>query len=506
MQVFLGKLLPRRRLCCLVLVLMLVLIVLVYCFSFYHAIECTDVNKLVTLRRNEEHTQVIVNKQEFLLKHIPCTVNGSVKQNAKGVESFQFLHSYAKLHRPDFKVYDPFGPYGVPLSIQWQPKPYFYPIQVAQFALEHYSKNKTDLAPIRLLLHEATGALDASSVAVKSVNSSYPEGLWHFKNLAKESVGLQFSLNTLSNNVELFVIRFSVMFMTPNSFFTVKLRNTSSQKDFFLHYVQMDETLLVKGPNRLYYGIGSKRTDAVWRRITLELVSLTFHGQGIVTTPSLQSSSHMDHFFDGADWLLDNQDKNGGWPAKVRRVIANGALVLEPGWYSAMAQGHAMSVLCRAYNVSGDEKYLKAALKATDLFLVDASKQGLVNYLFGRIPWYEEYPTVPGTFVLNGFLYSLVGLYDMSHCDWTGRSRKLFERGLRSLKDVLPLYDIGYGSSYDLRHVSLKLVPPNIARWDYHSVHIYLLFWLHVIDSSNLFNVTAERWIRYTLGERAKHN
>lgn len=30
------------------------------------------------------------------------------------------------------------------------------------------------------------------------------------------------------------------------------------------------------------------------------------------------------------------------------------------------------------------------------------------------LPWYEEYPVVPSVFVLNGFIYSLVGLYDLS--------------------------------------------------------------------------------------------
>ncbi len=27
----------------------------------------------------------------------------------------------------------------------------------------------------------------------------------------------------------------------------------------------------------------------------------------------------------------------------------------------------------------------------------------------GSLPWYEEYPTSPSTFILNGFIYSLLG-------------------------------------------------------------------------------------------------
>lgn len=41
------------------------------------------------------------------------------------------------------------------------------------------------------------------------------------------------------------------------------------------------------------------------------------------------------------------------------------------------------------------------------------SAGGVRNELFGRA-WYEEYPTTPGSFVLNGFMYALIGLYDLS--------------------------------------------------------------------------------------------
>lgn len=36
---------------------------------------------------------------------------------------------------------------GVPISTQWGPQGYFYPIQIAQFALSHYSKNLTEKPP-----------------------------------------------------------------------------------------------------------------------------------------------------------------------------------------------------------------------------------------------------------------------------------------------------------------------------------------------------------------------
>lgn len=54
--------------------------------------------------------------------------------------------------------------------------------------------------------------------------------------------------------------------------------------------------------------------------------------------------------------------------------VISGVLELGPGWYSAMAQGQAMSLLVRAAHHSGDPKYLRAAAHATTLFTVNATQ------------------------------------------------------------------------------------------------------------------------------------
>ncbi|PIO56699.1 hypothetical protein TELCIR_21900, partial [Teladorsagia circumcincta] len=85
------------------------------------------------------------------------------------------------------------------------------------------------------------------------------------------------------------------------------------------------------------------------------------------------------------------------------------------------------------------------------------------------------------------------------------RASKLFSTGMASLRALLPLYDTGSGSVYDLRHVGLHTAP-NLARWDYHAVHVYLLKWLVQITGDNVLNETADRWIAYSWGRKAKHN
>lgn len=78
-----------------------------------------------------------------------------------------------------------------------------------------------------------------------------------------------------------------------------------------------------------------------------------------------------------------------------------------------MGQGQAISLLSRAfYHSGGNELYLNAAGAALKPFKV-FSKNGGVLSEFMNIPWYEEYPTIPSIFILNGFMYSLIGLYDL---------------------------------------------------------------------------------------------
>ncbi|CAJ0599205.1 unnamed protein product [Cylicocyclus nassatus] len=248
----------------------------------------------------------------------------------------------------------------------------------------------------------------------------------------------------------------------------------------------------------------------------LKLVSIGFRGSVVVRQRIEQSqNAHRKSFLTAADWLVSNQDENGGWPVPVERAIADRRLVLPAGWYSAMAQGHGLSLLTRAYTATHNNSYLAAASKALHLFELKAGERGVRNELFGHV-WFEEYPTSPGSFVLNGFMYSLIGLFDLSSVSIRGevadevrlgteRASILFSSGLDSLRALLPLYDTGSGSIYDLRHIGLHTAP-NLARWDYHAVHVYLLKWLVQITGDKTLDETADRFIAYSWGKKAKHN
>ena len=195
----------------------------------------------------------------------------------------------------------------------------------------------------------------------------------------------------------------------------------------------------------------------------------------------------------------------------MSRVVFKGVR-RDRSWYSAMGQGQAISLLSRVYDYTGNPKYLETALKATEVFDVPASGDGVLSKVFDRYPWYEEYPTSPVSLhVLNGFLYSLFGLYDLSKAAETAQKQnsaasRLFKQGIASLEALLPMFDNGHGTFYDLRHVVVPGHPPMRARWQYHRVHLEQLSAIVDITGSAVVNRTLHRWIQYATGVPTRHN
>ena len=104
-----------------------------------------------------------------------------------------------------------------------------------------------------------------------------------------------------------------------------------------------------------------------------------------------------------------------------------------------MAQGHGISMMVRAANSLSDSSFWLAAGRALEPFKKPPKENGVRNHVFGKFVWYEEYPFEDGLFVLNGFIYSLIGLYDLAASEnapelLKNEAKTLFDEGLTSLK------------------------------------------------------------------------
>jgi len=341
-----------------------------------------------------------------------------------------------------------------------------------------------------------------------------------------------------------FFLSLNVLFTTNGS--VSMLIETSRRRTIRIHYACTDTVMSSVGGETVY-GIGTDRTSWRWtlgRDITVDLqkglghkyggrkkrappviarriIGLELRGSGRIDNVTVASNGHLLQFYYAADWLVRHQDTSGGWKIMVSRSVAEGQLSLEPGWYSAMAQGQAMSLLVRAYARSGRSEYLDAAVRALALFDVRSADGGIVAKFMDHYIWYEEYPTIPPCFVLNGFMYALIGLYDVAATAPPGEGQstavRLYSSGIASLRGMLPLFDTGSGTVYDLRHLTLGgAAAPNRARWDYHATHVNQLLLLSLLlhngsiatdePTAAEFKVIANRWLGYMNGKLAPHN
>lgn len=182
----------------------------------------------------------------------------------------------------------------------------------------------------------------------------------------------------------------------------------------------------------------------------------------------------------------------------------------------------------------GDKAYIKAMSRGLLPFTIASEHGGVRAVFMNKYVWYEEYPTIPSSFVLNGFIFSLFGLYDFKALlddefklnttktlpDQVAKAFKaidvdlpetyqlackLLDDGLNSLKAMLPLYDGGSRTFYDLRHFVFK-IPPNVARWDYHTTHLSQLAMLISITDDPIFKRYYNAWYGYMKGKVAAHN
>jgi heparosan-N-sulfate-glucuronate 5-epimerase len=462
-------------------------------------------------------------------------VYGSLNSN-DGITHFDWNHSYGKVNLPR-TIYDSKGIFmyfenynvevrdrvkcisanaGVPITTQWNSEGYFYATQIAQFGLSHYSKNLTEPEPTRKVLED--GESNQAAWIIPKNSSITRNFSVNHTNVVNFTTTNQFESAIQLEMDHVLDLLLSVdMFLRPNSSLMVTVQNRESQQNYYLHYILADFSLTVQDSN-IYHGIGTnganrwkhlardlfidvqKGVVALYanrklkmRRSELKVVKIAFLGSGAFDNLTLSTSEHIQHFYDAAEWFVHHQNTStGGWAIPVKRKLAPGFEDLPRGWYSAMSQGHAISLLARAfYHSGGNRKYLKAAVNALKPFKVASAQGGVLTKFMGLLPWYEEYPTTPPSFVLNGFIYSLLGLYDLHQVAPKAKGGReaglLFDQGMESLKKMLTMFDTGSGSVYDLRHFSLG-VAPNIARWDYHVTHVNQLLLLATIDDDPIFS------------------
>ena len=163
-----------------------------------------------------------------------------------------------------------------------------------------------------------------------------------------------------------------------------------------------------------------------------------------------------------------------------------GLCKLTSPWISAMYQGVVISTLVRAYRINGDLELLDLCKHATIVFSQPIEDGGVKTSQGGRT-LYEEYPARPLPRVLDGFLFSLLGLYDLAVETGSSDIRQLFEDGIDGLKSTLPFWN--YRNKWSWYGSHGYLCPPH-----YHKLNMVLLSILGRLTSDDDLQQFACLW------------
>ena len=179
-----------------------------------------------------------------------------------------------------------------------------------------------------------------------------------------------------------------------------------------------------------------------------------------------------------ADWAIENQQEDGSWKTF--------AYVNPEHPYSSMAQGEGMSMLIRAHLVTQNDKYTEAAHKAKNFMLKPISDGGTTDYCESDVYLYE-YTYEP--LILNGWIFSLWGLYD--YCKYFNDEtvQSVLDATLRSLIKKLPEFDIKFWSRYD---AGKRICSPF-----YHDLHIAQLKVMYDLFGNDIYKAYADKWGKY---------
>ena len=168
-----------------------------------------------------------------------------------------------------------------------------------------------------------------------------------------------------------------------------------------------------------------------------------------------------------------------------------GDQVMYAPWYSAMAQGQALSLFIALHEIEADDELLDAShrvfrtlLPETDLeaepWCTCVSTEGLL--------WLEEYPSDPPAYTLNGMIFAIYGVYDYYQATGSEEAESVLRGSIETIRRTIPRFRI----EDDYSHYCLK--HPQINTRDYHMVHIEQLEFLGHITDAPEFQAMADHF------------
>jgi D-glucuronyl C5-epimerase C-terminus len=195
-----------------------------------------------------------------------------------------------------------------------------------------------------------------------------------------------------------------------------------------------------------------------------------------------------DIFLNQVNWLESHavMRTDGALVWTNRFDCIQGTTFLKAPWVSAYDQGLAISTLVRGYRLTQNRHLLDLLQRVSRIFELDVSEGG-VRVPFGSQCLFMELPGGPAPGILDGFMTSLFGLYDLFVETGQPCVERLFAEGIEGLKYALPQWN--YRNKWSWYGARAYLCPPA-----YHCLNRPLLSVLSPLASEPDLARLADCW------------
>ena len=165
-----------------------------------------------------------------------------------------------------------------------------------------------------------------------------------------------------------------------------------------------------------------------------------------------------------ADWMLNRIEPRAHFAVWTYPYAFSYGRV--PGWRSAHAQAVGLQLLVRATEIANNSNYMDPADRLLRAFTVNLVDGGLSTRTESGETWFEKMADENNRQpkVLNGLLFTILGLKDIAIRTGLQQPSRLADAGVRTAAQLLPRFDLGDWSAYDIHGKR--------ASTHYHDIHI----------------------------------
>lgn len=194
-----------------------------------------------------------------------------------------------------------------------------------------------------------------------------------------------------------------------------------------------------------------------------------------------------------ASWLVDRIISNGYFAVWVHPYEMS--FGMKPGWASAHSQAVALQLISRACELQPKIEFDKNISLLLKAFEVPVSEGGLRDTGPGREWWFTKFAqkNSKAPRVLNGMLFALMALLDISNRHGSQFAADLYNKGAKEVLEKIDNFDSGGWTLYD--------DAGKLSSRHYHKIVVKQLKLLAHESGIEGFSYWGERFSRYSFEE-----